>query len=318
MPFPQQIQIALNNYDQQKGFFRRLFGDHPAIKALRKLTNEDQQNFFKITQCFIEHQPKPSRASHRVYRSVLAHLNTHNLNGIPKVLEQLYSAKLLTAANWDALTNTAPNCLRMLAYVLEKLNTNRLLTEPNFTRLVDTPNGLGIIAVAPGIDTLQINQQLTQENIDSLFKKPEKAANIAAALEVLAKTNLLTTENRAQLLNPANSFLISNEAYTQLWRDPPKLFNQPVFDQLISCAQQENPELAIQHYCKPGLTNLDSQRTVDHSAVTISDSPPQAHRETLSYSSTSHFFPTQSINLSEAAIMAELKVEDSFSPVSSI
>lgn len=73
MLFPPEIQIALEEkYDNRKGFFRRLFGDHPAVKAVRKLPDADKHNPFKLYRCFNKNnRPAPHQASFQVYQAVL-------------------------------------------------------------------------------------------------------------------------------------------------------------------------------------------------------------------------------------------------------
>lgn len=74
MYFPIEIQIALEQYDRDKELSRRLFGDHPAIKALRNLPEENQRDSLEICLCFIKGLPERSSASFQVLKVVLKQL----------------------------------------------------------------------------------------------------------------------------------------------------------------------------------------------------------------------------------------------------
>lgn len=71
MTFPEKINQILTGYDLKKGPLRRLFGDQPAIRALRNLPNTDQNNPFKLYQCFNKkNRPTQHQASFQVYQAV--------------------------------------------------------------------------------------------------------------------------------------------------------------------------------------------------------------------------------------------------------
>ncbi|MGA7536696.1 MAG: hypothetical protein WBV88_05150, partial [Candidatus Rickettsiella isopodorum] len=93
MPIPTEIQSALQVYDNNKGFWRRLFRrDQAAIRTLRTLRDAEQANFLKIYQCFIENLPKPTQASYQVYQAVLIFLDNLDLNAVHQAMDQLYIA----------------------------------------------------------------------------------------------------------------------------------------------------------------------------------------------------------------------------------
>ena len=68
MAFPEYIQSALRVYDQSKGVFRQLFGDAPAIRALRALPEADKNNYNKLIECFLRNMPIETQASYQVYK----------------------------------------------------------------------------------------------------------------------------------------------------------------------------------------------------------------------------------------------------------
>lgn len=197
MPLPNEIQSALLGYDRNKGFWRRLFGDQAAIRALRRLSDTEQTNFSKVYRCFIEHLPTPTQASYRVFQALLNHLNQIDFHLLPEIMNVLHSAKLLkNNANLDRLQNL-PSEFGVLALLLNRLSDKQLLTQQNFNRLTqyhEEPKKLVIIFGA--INTLDDAGCLTQENFSNLSK----------LLFELDKKQLLTKENTGQLaLLPSNS-----------------------------------------------------------------------------------------------------------------
>ncbi|WP_218814279.1 hypothetical protein [Rickettsiella endosymbiont of Dermanyssus gallinae] len=65
MGFPKVIQTALASYYQQVGWLQRgLDWYHPSINALRNLSKVDQNNLFKIYQCFYENLPDKSQVAY--------------------------------------------------------------------------------------------------------------------------------------------------------------------------------------------------------------------------------------------------------------
>lgn len=262
MPFSAEIQNALHVYDDNKGFWRRLFRrDQAAIRALRRLSDTDQANLLKINQCFIENLPKITQESYKVYQAIIAYLNSIDFSGIPGVMDTLYFTKLLKPENLDKLTQLKGNHFRLFGNLLSQLSRCMLLNQANFDELAkhfeavegNIPEELGIIASA--VDILN-GRCLNQENFNAILKKPSLAANIASALIVLDQTELLTFDNRSKLLDSANQFLLENEAYTLAWRPletylftiPVVTARQSIFDQLIDLAQQEDPAEKIEKY----------------------------------------------------------------------
>lgn len=184
-------------------------------------------------------------------------LKQEDFNEISELLKELYHNQLLTQENTDHLVHLLGNNIRVLSYLLRTLSLAGLLTQDNFdviqTHLI-TPEYIGILASA--VDLFETGHCLNQENLNSLFKIPMYATNIASALMVLDQTELLTSTNRSKLLDAENLFLLSNEAYILVWHPLktylPQLANvdeqQSVFDHVIDLAQQEDPAKKIKNY----------------------------------------------------------------------
>ncbi|MEN9449641.1 MAG: hypothetical protein RJA83_255 [Pseudomonadota bacterium] len=276
MPLPIEIQNALRVYDNNKGFWRRLFRrDQAAIRALRSLNDTEQMNLLKIYQCFIENLPKITQESYKVYQAVIAYLRSPDtdLSGIPGVIDTLHFAKLLKSVNLGKLTLLKGNHFRLLENLLSQLSRCMLLNQTNFDDLAkhfeavegNIPEELGIIASA--VDILN-GRCLNQENFNTILKKPNVAANIASALVVLNQSELLSSVNRSQLLVEENQFLLSNDAYTSVWHPLetylPQLADvnerQSAFDNIFDLAQQENPAEKIENYMRELNAESDKPR----------------------------------------------------------
>jgi hypothetical protein len=220
MPLPIEIQNALQIYDNNKGFWRRLFRrDQAAIRALRTLSDTDQSNllkYIKIYQCFIGNLPKPTQESYKVYQAVLTYLNEIDLSEIPDVMNELHTAKLLKHINLDRLNNLDVNQFQNLASILKKLSNVQLLTQQNLTHIApyfEAPEKLSIIASVVNAQTDSLNQEnfsafskllfelyknqlLTQENSDQLVRLPTNSLRVLTyLLESLNSNHLLTQQN---------------------------------------------------------------------------------------------------------------------------
>ncbi|MFZ0219301.1 MAG: hypothetical protein WAL30_03745 [Candidatus Aquirickettsiella sp.] len=121
-----EIRDALTIYDLKKGFWRRwLFGDAPAIKALRKLDAE-RANEFQVVQCFMRNMPKTSQASYQVYKAIFpSTMKEIDIKQVTGCLKMLYKSKLRTEGNFNAvIVNYDPYRLQTLV----GLNEAQLLT----------------------------------------------------------------------------------------------------------------------------------------------------------------------------------------------
>ena len=104
MPFPHEIQSALNAYDDCQGPIERLFRDHPAIQKLKRLPDDHREILFKIAQCFIGHIPSRRKASYPVYTTVLRMINPNvSFQEIEFAFALLSKERLLSETILDAL-----------------------------------------------------------------------------------------------------------------------------------------------------------------------------------------------------------------------
>ena len=296
MSFHQELQDALQVYDKNKGFWRRLFRrDQAAIRALRALSEADQTNLLKIYQCFIGNLPKPTQASYRVYQAVLDYFTQIDFSGIPDSIDQLHTTKLLKPENLDKLTKLKGNHFRILSNLLNQLRSNQLLTQTNFdniakhfeTAVENTTLEFSIIANA--VNRLQDKLYLNQENLNNLLEKPLQSVNIASALIVLGSNNLLTVSNRIQLLDAKNQFLMSDDAFDLVWIPLDRYLltldnldeKQWVFDQLINRAQKQNPAEKIENYIQELISGFSVSRK--HNDVKYNTAPSASRRNSQDY-----------------------------------
>jgi hypothetical protein len=266
MPFPEAIQEALANYDQRKGFWRRLFRrDQAAIRALRSLNETDQSNHFKLYHCFIENLPRPIQASYQVYQTLLTYLEEQNLNDVPKITDQLCTAKIFESSYLEKLNKLEAKVLQALAKIVEQLHRHELLTKANFNAIEEVvPKEFNNIAQA--VNTLNDHHCLNQDNFNAILKKPPFATNMAIILIALKETNLLTAENLRRLEDDSvHQFLLSPEARESIW-EPLKdyltrlLITQPhqlIFERIIELGKNENPIVNIEKYLNDLNSDID-------------------------------------------------------------
>ncbi len=266
MSFPTKILEALEVYDHNKGFWRRLFRrDQAAIRAMRRLNGIYQTNPLKIYQCFVENMPKTTQESYKVYAALLTYLDQIDLGSIPGTMDELTNAGLLKPQNIDKLTHLIDNIplnenyFQTLATLINRLSINKLLTQANFDNIAkhfetSEENIRALDSIASAVNLLK--GHLNQENLNSLLEKPMQARNVAAALKILDANHLLTPSNRYELHNDNNQFLLSDEAYSLVW-NPLEIYlhrlaskgeKQLIFDQLTKLAQQENPAERAENY----------------------------------------------------------------------
>jgi|EndMetStandDraft_5_1072996.scaffolds.fasta_scaffold10545_5 hypothetical protein len=263
MPFPPAINEALENYDKNKGFWRRLFRrDQAAIRALRRLNETDQANFLKLYRCFIENKPKLTQESYQVYQALLNYLASLDCQGIPDTLDQLHSNQLLNSINLEELNQLTGDHFRKFAILLNHLNAQNLLTQLNFDNITtyfenSEENISEILSIIlTSVDKLHQGNSLTQVNLKCLLKKPLQAENMANILLLLDQNCLLTSENRIQLNNEKNELLLTDKAYRAIWH-PLKDYlsnivniheKQRVFNHLICLTQKEEEIEEIKKY----------------------------------------------------------------------
>lgn len=264
MPFPTEIQTALQTYDANKGFWRRLFRrDQAAIRALRQLNKIDQTNLVKICLCFIENKPKVTQESYKVFLVLSDYLKNINCDGLPETLNQLHRNKLLNLNNIDQLTELKGNQFSLLALLFPLLTIRSLLTQANFDKIakflkISTKNILKELSSIVDAVHLLGNRYLTQENLNWVLEKPLQARNIVSILKILDKNDMLTPDNRIQLYNEKNEFLFSNQAYLEVWylleAYLPTIVDihkkQVILDQLIHLTQEEDSIKKIEDYMR--------------------------------------------------------------------
>ncbi|WP_010597325.1 hypothetical protein [Rickettsiella massiliensis] len=150
--FPTEIQIALEQYNHRKGFFRRLFGDHPAVRAIRKLPNIDKQDSFKLYRCFNKNnKPALSQASFQVYQAVLNYFLASSGLVCPQNLEYLDLASPLMTQETVSKNNLWVGLLHW-----DTVNKQTLMLEERHEliktaveRLEKQANGQPCLLVAP-------------------------------------------------------------------------------------------------------------------------------------------------------------------------
>lgn len=225
MPLPTEIQSALRVYDDNKGFWRRLFRrDQAAIRALRTLNDADQTNLLKIYQCFIENLPKNTQASYKVLHVALNKIDF----SAAIMIDELYAAKLLKHSNLDILNNLDANQFEKLASILKKLSTAQLLTQQNLASIApyyETPEKLSIIDNA--VNALVDTNRLKQENFSELSE----------LLKELYHNQLLTQENTDHLVHLlANNIRVLTHLLKKLSSND--FLTQANFDSVIQCHQE--------------------------------------------------------------------------------
>ncbi|HCU05651.1 MAG TPA: hypothetical protein DIC51_05110, partial [Coxiellaceae bacterium] len=152
-------------------------------------------------------------------------------------------AQILTPENRDAVKNHADPGTVFSA--LSFLNDAHLLTQENFDAVV---RHVSPGAVASALLSLKYAHILTQENFDAVKNHVDPDA-VARALGDLNDAHILMQANLNALLSPENAYLLTPAARDSVWyRIPSHLFTQPVFNELIRCARQPNPEQQVRQY----------------------------------------------------------------------
>lgn len=262
MSLPSEIQAALKIYDTKKGKWRRLFRyDQAAIRAVRKLSENDQANLLKLYQCFIRNKPKSTQASYKVYIALLDYLSSIDHCGIPETLNHLHHNKLLNDANLNQLSKLKGHQFSQLALLFTSLNTRGLLIQANFDKIANyfkivTDNKPDELSRIVDAVKLLSKRYLTQENLDCLLENPFRAESMVRILRILGENNLMTANNRVELTKKNNEFLLGDQAYFAVWNPLenylPKIVDtqkkQLIFDTLILFTQGNEPQEKIGHY----------------------------------------------------------------------
>lgn len=128
MTIKPSLLAALSTYDSKKGIKRTLRGDHPAIQALRALSEADQDNSFRVMRCFFENMPNVGTASFQAYQMVAskitAHLSEENAQKLSTiVLHALYTDNLLTEEVFNNIISIDHNSIERF---LDKYSGNNI------------------------------------------------------------------------------------------------------------------------------------------------------------------------------------------------
>ncbi|KAF5271462.1 hypothetical protein FQR65_LT05082 [Abscondita terminalis] len=268
MPFPLPINEALENYDKNKGFWRRLFRfDQAAIRALRGLNKTDQVNTLKLYGCFIGNKPKNTQESFKVYEALLNYLESIDFSNIPEILNLLHSNQLLNSSN------------------LEKINP---LTGDHIQDISEM-----LSSMLASVDKLHKGNSLNQENLKYLLKKPLQSENMANILLILDQNHILTSENRIQLCNEKNELLLRNKAYYGIWHPLEDYLltvvniheRQRIFDHLICLTQTDEEIEEIEKYINGLIAEAKPARRYTFDKFATAPSPRIRTRTMISDSS---------------------------------
>ena len=301
MPFPSEIQAALQTYDANKGFWRRLFRrDQAAIRALHRLSETDQTNHLIVYRCFIENKPKDNQESYKVYQAFLDYLVQEECSSIPETLDQLHNNKLLNLSNLNKLKGLDGNKFSQLALLFRLLNSRGLLTQGNFDQITDyLKKNINELTSFINLVNILGHRFLNQANLNWLLEKPLPDESIVRILKLLAENNMLISENRDQLLLEKNKFLLSNNAYLVVW-DPLEVYlptlskqkKQLIFDKLISLTQEEDSIKKIENYISE-LIPKASKRPRRNTYDKFSTAPPLRSKSRDSLNGLVSLVPTR-------------------------
>lgn len=273
-----QIEQVLKQYDQRKGFFRRLFGDHPAIKALRKLTPTDQDNIFKIYQCFVENLPKEHQASHFAYEALMMHISKgKRLSYTTESLKLLIQENLTT----QNISNFVNKNIAFPCFLpsLEFLKRSNLLTERNLIEIdnssvIDRFNSFNIFILLNFLTKSSNFGPLTQERFN-IIRMNDHLWNMPVILNPLRDSDLLSPQNLDRILQLSeDNFLFSHAGYQTVWeRLPRHLLTQEAFERLITLSQQTNPSELLRQFVNQQLEiNQQNQGVnINRERITIND-----------------------------------------------
>lgn len=203
MPFSENLQHALSEYDKQKDLKQRLtfgFLDHPAIRALRRLSEYEQADNFKLVSCFLE-------AGIRL-REVSSRGETRQVYFVQEVYYQVLS-QILGDSRYQPRTN-----VYTVDTVLSCLAVSKLLTAENFKSLTEHNKGG------------ELNFWFVQSVICREFRLRERATR-------------LTQTVFDQLLDVDNKIIYTNKAYEMIWsRSHLDVPTSARFEELIECIRR--------------------------------------------------------------------------------
>ncbi len=265
MSLPTEIQSALAIYDNNKGFWRRLFRcDQAAIRAIRSLNEVNQTNFLKICQCFIENLPESTQESYKVYQTLLNYFDEIDFSEIPKVINIFYEAKLLKKIDLNQLKNLNAQQFKKFSSLITTLSETRLLVQQNLdyiTFYYEMPEKLdssekifnhlmhdgrlnqeSLTKFSKLLTQLQDKQLLTQENFEEITILPIDTIPILTDLiskfnsnKILIKKSFEAILQQANASHNLTSINKAVEKLKHIYRLDEESFNYIV----------ENPNIAI-------------------------------------------------------------------------
>lgn len=242
MPFPSLIESALNEYDQNKGLFRKFSNnDQAAIKAIRKLPEAQKKNLLAIYRCFKENMPNPDQASYQVYRCLLA-------CPISEEYKAPMLGEILNAFN-DSKDQYQERCYHLLAEnkqprqlmgILTHLKEKNLLEHITLTKLAEiskTPRLFELTdLIRKGRLTLE-NLKAFLDNTSSL--DPHLRSSSKHILPPVNYRHRQTTSKTERMLNQALTTLLNSKIDINEWR--PMLEDHPdpsnIAEALVSLKQ---------------------------------------------------------------------------------
>jgi len=174
--------------------------------------------------------------------------NENNLYA-PFAFKQLNRANLLTEENKDAILRQ--DNIKDIGLLLDILNDSGLVTQANFSDIIANPSVDDYLLL---FQVIQKAQCLSQ-NIFDLLMACENLEEIWLVSVRLISPQLITEANLIVLF--ANPRLFAEQAIAHVWsRIPDQILTQAVFDRIVECAQQQNPEQALSEYVDNILARL--------------------------------------------------------------
>lgn len=194
MPFHNKIQEALNHYDKQKGILKRagVRNDHPAIKAIKELSSEKQNDPFEILKCFFDtkntvNATDKKHASFAVYTAVIEVICDY-------LQYQFIRNEEMTDADKKSLVTRAINMLEIHHLPLNEQNCKQLVS-----LLLREHSEELLKSFSRACDILNSAELCNQANLDLLFhallSTERDVKYFLGTLEILHNAKLCTQEN---------------------------------------------------------------------------------------------------------------------------
>lgn len=253
MRYPTKIEEALEQYDREKGIWRKIGGDAPCIRALRELPPDHRGNLFRIHECFMRHFPPfpelpPPSASTLVYNAVCEMFYSGSKTDLDLNLSRclLHQLHTLTLKNEDGTTISA--LTEKAFYLLQRafwLHSLGAKPQPCMDTCPLEP-----VEVIFGLSCLKSYNRLTAASLRPLLRGDFQFLHIVLLLEILDSNELFDFEfvdyRSAPRSNNLDAVLKHRDARLLRWglaaftaSSPSRPITQPVFDALITAARPE-------------------------------------------------------------------------------